>query len=99
MTLVPPKYPSTETQILTMPSLSPGIMDEYIEIGELLSEMVGFEEDDELRIDKPVYEAACQIAAQLMVRGKIIQHPASSTTDQSQLFLIGQKGLTIYILL
>lgn len=61
-----------ETQILRMPVSSAGIGwlleqgHEYLEIGEVLSEMVGLEEDDEWRIDKPVYAAACHIAAKLM---------------------------------
>ena len=62
----------SETQILRMPVSSAGISwlseqgHEYLGIGEALSEMVGLEEDDEWRIDKPVYTAACRIAAELM---------------------------------
>jgi hypothetical protein len=61
-----------ETQILRVPVLSAGISwlseqgHEYREIGEALSEMVGLKEDDEWRIDKSVYAAACHIAAKLM---------------------------------
>jgi hypothetical protein len=61
-----------EIQILRMPVSSAGIRwlseqgHEYLEIGEALSEMVGLKEDDEWRIDKPVYAAACRIAAELM---------------------------------
>lgn len=40
---------------------------EYVQLlGEALSEMVELEEDDEFRIDQPVYAAACHIAGQLM---------------------------------
>lgn len=45
---------------------------EYLELGEALSEMVELEEDDEWRIDKPVYATACYIAAEL----KVASYPA-----------------------
>ena len=39
---------------------------EYLELGEALNEMVGLEEDDEWKIDAPVYTTACYIASELM---------------------------------
>lgn len=61
-----------ETQILRTVVSSPGVWPseqshEYLELGEALSEMVELEEDDECRIDKPVYDTACYIAAELKV--------------------------------
>ncbi len=55
---------------------------EYLELGEALSEMVELEEDDEWRIDKPVYATACYIAAELQVASypapRIFNHGAKS---------------------
>ena len=38
---------------------------EYMELGKALGEMVELADDDEWRIDKPVYATACYIAAEL----------------------------------
>jgi CubicO group peptidase (beta-lactamase class C family) len=40
---------------------------EYLELGDTLSKMAELEEEDEWRIDKPVYEAACYVASRLKV--------------------------------
>jgi hypothetical protein len=66
-----------ETQILRTVVSSTGVwpseqIHEYLELGEALSEMVKLEEDDEWRIDKPVYATACYIAAGL----KVAPYPA-----------------------
>ncbi len=57
-----------ETQIQRIQVLSMGIIgrQEYLELGEALSEMVELEEKDEWRIDAPVYANACHIAAELV---------------------------------
>jgi hypothetical protein len=57
-----------ETQILRVPvSSGPSHFGyEYLEIGEALSEMVELDEDDEWKIDKSVYAAACRVAVALM---------------------------------
>jgi hypothetical protein len=63
---------SEERQILRIPASSTGIIgqtgltQEYLELGEALSEMVELEEDDEWRIEEPVYTTARRIAAELM---------------------------------
>lgn len=60
-----------ERQTLRVPFTSTGIIwraelsQEYLELGEALSEMAELEEGDEWRIDRPVYAAACRIAAEL----------------------------------
>lgn len=64
--------PPTESLILrTTFSSVPIIWDselnqEYEELGEALSEMTELEEGDEWKIDAPVYNAACYVAAGLM---------------------------------
>jgi len=64
--------PPTESLILrTTFSSVPIIWDselnqEYQELGEALSEMTELEEGDEWKIDAPVYNAACYVAAGLM---------------------------------
>lgn len=64
----------SEGQVLsTVSGTSTGIAgrselrEDYLELGRALSEMVELEEDDEWRIDEPVYTAACRIAAELML--------------------------------
>lgn len=63
---------SSQEQILRMPVLSgavigqTGLSQEYLELGEALSEMAELEQDDEWRIDQPVYTIARRIAAELM---------------------------------
>ncbi len=59
-----------ETQIVRTMVSSTGVwpseqVHEYLELRETLNEMVKLEEDDEWRIDKPVYATACYIAAEL----------------------------------
>jgi hypothetical protein len=66
-----------KTQILRTVVSSTGVWPseqsyEYLELGEALSEMVELEEDDEWRINKPVYATACYIAAEL----KVATYPA-----------------------
>lgn len=62
----------SEGRILTMPASTADIIErseqiqEYLELGEALSEMVGLEEDDEWKIDEPVYATALYIASGLM---------------------------------
>lgn len=90
----------SETQILRMPVSSSGISwlseqgHEYLEIGEALSEMVGLEEDDEWRIDEPVYAVACRIAAELMARAypapRVFNHGPQSVVFN---WLNGTKNL------
>jgi hypothetical protein len=83
-----------ETRILRMPSTSTDIIgwseqiQGYLELGEALSAMVGLEEDDEWRIDEPVYATACQIASKLMAASypppRIFSHgPESVVFDWS----------------
>jgi hypothetical protein len=63
----------TETLIVTTFSSVPVIWEselrqqEYQELGAALSEMTKLEEGDEWKIDPPVYNAACYVAAGLMV--------------------------------
>jgi len=63
---------SSEEQIFRMPVLSTGIIaqtglsQEYLELGEVLNEMVELEEDNEWRIEEPVYTNARRVAAELM---------------------------------
>jgi hypothetical protein len=62
----------SEGRILTIPASSADIIERseqiqaYRELGEALSEMVGLEEDDEWKIDEPVYGTALYIASKLM---------------------------------
>lgn len=64
--------PRTESLILRTTFSSVPIIEqselsrEYQELGEALGEMTEFEEGDEWRIDAPVYNAACYVAAGLM---------------------------------
>jgi len=63
---------SSQEQILRIPVLSTaiigqtGLSQEYLELGEALSEMVELNENDEWRIEEPVYTIARRIAAELM---------------------------------
>ena len=41
---------------------------QYQDLGEALTEMTELDEESELRIDRPVYDAACFVAAGLMVK-------------------------------
>ena len=62
----------TETLIMTTFASVPVIWEselrqhEYRELGAALSEMTKLEEGDEWKIDPPVYDAACYVAAGLM---------------------------------
>jgi hypothetical protein len=52
------------SKVPTIPG--PDLSYEYQELGEALIEMKGLEEGDEWKIDAPVYNAACYVAAGLM---------------------------------
>jgi hypothetical protein len=64
---------STETLVLTTFSSVPVFWEselrqqEYQELGAALGEMTKLEEGDEWKIDPPVYNAACYVAAGLMI--------------------------------
>jgi hypothetical protein len=78
----------TETLILTAFSSVPVIWDselrqqEYHELGAALGEMTKFDEGDEWKIDPPVYNAACYVAAELKANSfpapRIFNHGAKS---------------------
>jgi hypothetical protein len=70
-TTAPDAAVETESMILTTFSSVPIIMEselaqEYEELGEALREMTELEDEDEWKIDAPVYNTACYIAAGLM---------------------------------
>jgi hypothetical protein len=78
----------TQTLILTTFSSVPVILEselrqqEYQELGTALSEMTKLEDGDEWKIDPPVYNAACYVAAGLMANSfpapRIFNHGAKS---------------------
>jgi hypothetical protein len=71
---------------------------EYLELGEALSEMVGFEKDDEWKIDEPVYATACYIASELMATPypapRIFNHGPKSVVFN---WSVGTKNLYLTI--
>jgi len=95
-----------ERQTLRVPVTSAGIIgrselsQDYLELGEALSEMVELEEDDEWRIDKPVYATACRIAAELMAAPypapRIFNHGAKSVVF-NWLFETNNLYLNLYL--
>jgi hypothetical protein len=61
-----------DTQIFIVPASIADIRrselsQDYLELGETLNNMFDLDENDEWRIDEPVYATACHIAAELMV--------------------------------
>jgi hypothetical protein len=78
----------TETLIVTTFSSVPVIWEselrqqEYQELGAALSEMTKFEEGDEWKIDPPVYNAACYVAAGLLAHSfpapRVFNHGSKS---------------------
>ena len=71
---------------------------EYLALGEALSEMVALEENDEGKIDEPVYTTACYIASELMAAPypapRIFNHGPKSVVFN---WSVGAKNLYLTI--